>query len=84
MPRLKPNRRDEAIAGFEGLLTQGMKKSRLKRGQLTERMGFSQTRMRTIRDNPLKVTFEEIGRFSDILGIPEEEFHSVLRNVPRK
>ena len=84
MPRLKPSPRDEAKARFEGLLSEGMGKSHINKGQLQERMGFSQTRMRTIRDNPLKTTFEEIGKLSDILGIPEERFHEALRNVPRK
>ena len=83
MPRTRANKRDICIAKFEALLTEGLTQNRLTRRELTERMGFSQTRMRTIRNNPLKITFEEVGQLSDILGIPEESFHEILRNIPR-
>lgn len=84
MPRIKKSLRDKAFGEFEGLLVSGMKSERIDRGELNRRMGFSDTRMRTIRSNPLKATFEDIGKLSDILGIPEERFHEVLRNVPRR
>lgn len=84
MPRLKTSLRDKAKARFEALITEGLIGEDLTRGELNKRMGFSDTRMRTIRNNPLKATFEDIGKFSDILGIPEERFHEALRNVPRR
>ena len=79
----RQKRRVKAIADFEGLISRGITGKKISRGELNVRMGFSDTRMHTIRTNPLKVTFEEVGKLSDILGIPEEEFHEVLRNVPR-
>ncbi|MBE6709021.1 MAG: hypothetical protein E7578_07265 [Ruminococcaceae bacterium] len=84
MPRLNASERDKKIARIEGLIKTGLSQQRLTYGDFCERMGFSKTRLTTIRRDPWAMELREIVKAARILGLTEYDFLSILMDIPKK
>lgn len=84
MPRLNASERDKKIARIEGLIKTGLSQQRLTYGDFCKRMGFSKTRLATIRRNPWRMELCEIEKAARVLGLTEYDFLSITMDIPKK